>query len=304
MDLLAEIRNLFAETKRNQAIAITSIDNNVPAWVLRYDDWYGVGIPMNSDIKILERFSNVKMWSNPMMIGQKETTLLLLTSTIESLRYEFASVCAQFVDPGKEGLERRKLINNPTEWWNRWKTLLGNAVQEKTTYSILGELFTYEKLLKEGHAATWSALKQATHDLETQESSYEVKSTVSRYGASVIMNSQFQLQSTGKDLNLVFCRFEQSDMGNSIADMVDRLAALGVERELLNYGLEKMGLEDGSSARNEKYKLLEMRKYRVDDTFPSISASSFVNNKIPEAVIQIVYTIDLIGLEYENWLLT
>lgn len=296
-----DIRNSFAESKRNHAMPIRSLESNFLGWVLRYEDWYGVAIPLNKDLIISERFSNVKLWSHVMSIGGIETPLLLLTSTIESLRYEFASVCTQFVDPGKDGLERYKIINNPSEWWSRWKELLGNSVQEKTTYSVLGEMLAYEMLIIEGKKPNWSALKGSTHDIEMEEASYEIKSTINRYDAIVTINSQFQLQYTGKELNLIFCRFEQSEIGISTLDMVERLVSKGVERELLNKGLNKMGLEQGCSARLEKYKLLEIRKYSVDNSFPTINANSFLDHKLPKGVIQITYKVDLIGLKYENW---
>jgi hypothetical protein len=292
MNIVMEIRNSFAEAKRNTAIPVCSLDSRFPAWV---------AIPLDQDLVISERFSNVKLWSKDILIGNDERTLLLLTSSIESSRNEFASVCAQFIDPGTGGTERMKLINNPAGWWNKWKTLLGNSVEEKATYSILGEILAYEKLISDGKNPVWSALKRSTHDLEMEDCSFEVKSTINRYETTVTINSQFQIQDTGKETSLIFCRFEPSETGISISDMVDRLVSRGIERELLNNGLEHMSLEEGCSARLEKYRLLEMRKYSINDSFPSINATSFKGDKIPEAVIQIIYKVDLISLEYENW---
>jgi len=52
------------------------------------------------------------------------------------------------------------------------------------------------------------------------DSTYEVKSTISRYGATVTINSQYQLQATGKKLSLVFCGFEKPLVGTSISDIM------------------------------------------------------------------------------------
>lgn len=301
MDLLTEIRTTFAKTKKNSAIPLLSLDKENPAWVLRLDDWYGVGIPMKNSLEISERFSNVRLWTKTILIDNTELQLLLLTSSIESLRYEFASVCAQFVDPGQNGAERIKILENPSKWWERWRSLLGNSIHDKAVYSVLGEMMVYEKLLRAGHDPSWTAINKATHDIELEDCSFEIKSTISRYDTTVTINSQFQLQKTGKNLYLVFCRFEESKIGICIADIVERLVSLGVSRKSLDKELEKIGLEVGCSARMEKYKLLEMRKYIVDDSFPSITAKSFKNNKIPESIIQVTYKIDLQNINYHNW---
>ena len=47
--------------------------------------------------------------------------------------------------------------------------------------------------------------------------------------------------------------------------------------------------------------MLEKRKYEVDDKFPKITKASFKDDRIPESVIQITYTIDLDGLDYTVW---
>jgi hypothetical protein len=301
MNLLYDIRKLFAEVNKNNAISISAVDSDYPAWVVKYDDWYGVGIPMQQFAPISEKFSNVKMISKVLKFDNKETSLLLLTSTIESLRYEFATVCAQFIDPGPNGKERNSLLNDPVSWFEKWKSLMGNSVRNKTAYAILGEMLVYKHLLRQGIPVKWSGLNQATHDIESNECNYEVKSTVQRYGLEVTINSQFQMQDSNTDLYLIFCRLESSMSGLSIDDTIMDLKGFGVNVEEINNYLEKHDLEEGSSARMEKYTLLEMRKYKVGEHFPTITSKSFVNTKIPESITQITYTVDLSGIEYENW---
>ena len=146
----------------------------------------------------------------------------------------------------------------------------------------------------------WTAVNAGSHDIESYESSYEVKSTVKRYGATITIAGQHQLQSL-KRLQLYFCRLEQSKNGISINDMKDRLVADGYDKDKLEQQLYQLGYEKGTSIREEKYKVLEKIKYEVDDTFPKITKASFKDNHIPESVIQITYTIDLDGLDYTVW---
>ena len=127
-----------------------------------------------------------------------------------------------------------------------------------------------------------------------------MKSTVKRYGATVTIVGQHQLQSM-KRLQLYFCRLEQSKSGISINDMKDKLVADGYDKDKIEQQLYQLGYEKGASIREEKYKVLEKRKYEVDDKFPKITKASFKDERIPESVIQITYTIDLDGLEYTVW---
>lgn len=303
MDLSSEIVQYFAESKKNNAIQLTKLDEMFPAWVVRFDDWYGVGIPFIEDMLISEKFFNVRLISRKLIIGNKEQTLLLLTSTVEALRIEFASICAQFVYPGVNGIERLSIVEDPVSWWKRWRELLGNSVVDKPVYSILGEMLALEQISGIEDFPKWSALTQSTHDIEADNCSYEVKSTINRYDAKVTINSQYQLSiPRDKRLKLIFCRFEMSPIGISISDMVQRLVVKGYEREQLEKGLEKYNLEKGCSARLEKYKLLEMRMYNVDAAFPIITSESFKDSKIPEGISQLTYTVELTGLGYENFI--
>ncbi|GIP42367.1 hypothetical protein J45TS6_08260 [Paenibacillus sp. J45TS6] len=304
MEILSEIKRKFAEIGYGKALELESMPSEYSAWVIKYDDWYGVGIPhTDEDLCIVEKFSNVKLWSRVLNVGNKEVPMLLLTSTVEELRREFASVCAQFADPGEKGEERKRILNDPLSWWSNWRSLLGNSIQDKEVYSILGEMIVYEKLLFLGQNPKWSALQNATHDLELTGSSYEVKSTISRYSSEVTINSQYQLMNNNAhNLNLVFCRFEPSESGISIDDMYYRLVSKGVGSDELNSALIKLGLEHGSSIRQRKYKLLDMRKYIVDESFPAITSRSFINSKIPDSIVHISYTVDLNGLHFESWM--
>lgn len=299
MDILQEIRNYFASLKTGHALKIKSLPDEYPAWIIKQNKWYGVGIPYPKDKKVSEKFSSVKLWSDTLIIGQTELNLLILSSSLEQLRYEFASICAHFADPGKLGEYRRELINNPTEWWTKWKLLLGNAVSDKKTYSIIGEMLTLEKLIDSGEKPVWSATKRATHDIELESSCFEVKSTLSRQEMIVTISSQFQLQQSNYNTWLVFCRFEPTNLGVSVDDLVDRLAAKGMSRIELNEALENMGLEEGSSARSEKYKLLEMKKFLIDENFPIIDPNLYSGNT---RIKKITYQIDLQGLDCTDWM--
>ena len=106
----------------------------------------------------------------------------------------------------------------------------------------------------------------------------------------------------GKMLYLSYVRFEKSELGHSINDMVRRLLAYGVELDQLEEKLAGQGLERGRTAREQKYKVIEWKRYSVDESFPSITESAFKENSLPKSVVRFNYTIDLSGIEGESLL--
>ena len=303
MDLIERIKRNFNKGYFNKAMSVDGLPEEFPAWTLKQSGWVGVAIPLDSDISFSETFSSVRIRTEPgAIINNVKYNLLLLTCSEMEYRNEFATICSQFVDPGADGSKRKQLIQSPETWWNHWKCLLGNVSTTQEAYPVLGELIVAEYLLKQGINIRWSGIEHATHDIEADNSSYEIKSTIARYGYEVTISSLYQLRRAGETLDLIFCRFERSVLGRSLDELVDSVVSLGFSKNDVEQALKKENLEPGRPARKIKYKLLEMKKYSVDDTFPTVTESSFKNNRIPDGVIKFTYTIDLSGLPSENLL--
>lgn len=299
MNLLDEIREYFASGQIG-ARKLKSLSEKYTAMIVRNSEGYGIAIEFEDKRDISEKFANCRFFSAYLLIGNKEKKYLVLSCMLDSLRYEFATVCAQFADPGISGSEREKILSEPLEWWKNWRELLGNAITTKKTYDVIAEMTVLNKIYENDKTAEWTAINSGSHDIETGDCNYEVKSTIKRYGATVTVSGQHQLFSS-KKLQLFFCRMEKSMNGNSINDMKKKLTNNGYNKDKIELQLYKLGYEYGSSAREEKYRILEKRIYEVDDLFPKITETSFKNNHIPESIIQITYTIDLDGLDYTVW---
>ncbi len=299
MGTLEEIRECFASTQ-NGARDLKTVPNEYPAMVIRNNEGYGVAIEYNNEKDISEKFANSRLFTQVIREGDNEKKYLVLSCMRDSLRYEFATVCAQFVEPGLDGIDRKNLLEDPLNWWKQWRELMGNAISDRNAYSVIAEMMVLDHLYQNDNSVEWAAVMSGSHDIEGDNGSYEVKSTIKRYGASITISSQHQLQSL-KRLYLYFCRLERSKEGISINDMKDNLIAGGYDKEKIEQQLYHLGYEKGASVREEKYKILEKRKYEVDDKFPRIVDSSFKGDRIPDFVTQITYTIDLDGLEYVVW---
>lgn len=297
--ILEDIRDLFASTNRGARL-IKTLPKEYPAWVIKMDDGYGVCVAYEKDDIISEKFANAYIRVRKIIISGKEYNMLTLTCVHEFFRNEFATLCAQFVNPGKDGVYRNELINKPVNWWNRWKCLMGNSISNIQVYNIIAEMLVLEKLKYDGLDVIWRGIMGNSHDIESSNASFEVKSTLEKYKAQITVSSQYQLASEN-NLYLYFLRMEKSNMGYSINDMVNRLSKLGFEQEFLENQLMLFGLEKGRSIRDEKYKIIEARKYEVNDNFPKITNESFKNNKFPKSIVKINYTIDLDGINYQNW---
>lgn len=299
MNILDEIREYFASIKRGVR-EIKNVPKQFPAVVIRMNDEYGVAMLFDKEEDIYEKFANAKLYSKEICIDGIVRKYLILSCFIENVRNEFATLCVQFIGPGENGEDRRKLLDNPIEWWKHWKELLGNSIYDRKPYSIIAEMLVLEHLYKMNKNVEWAAANSGSHDIEGDNESFEVKSTIKRYRSIITIAGQHQLFSK-KKLYLYFCRLEESNTGLSVNDIKIKLTNLGYDDAKLEMQLVKQGYELGSSIRESKYKVLEKRKYFVDNNFPKITKDSFKDGIFPKSVVQITYSLDLDGIDYTVW---
>lgn len=300
MMILEEIRDGFASMKGYGALKMISLADEYAAFIIRIPDGYGVAIPVEKEMEVAENFNSCKFRTGLLSIEGNPANYLMLISAFEEYRYEFAALCAELVSPGENGKERKMLLEYPLDWWKRWKELVGNDIKDKSVYSIIAELFVLEYKLKNDSTAEWAATRMGSHDIECESESCEVKSTCKRYGAEITIAGQHQLVHK-KPLYLYFLRMEESLEGVSVNDMKTRLIQSGYDSGRLEIELQQQGLEHGASIRDVKYKVLEKRKYVVDEKFPCITKESFKDNHLPAGITQIIYTVDLDAISYTTW---
>lgn len=302
MDIVERIKDNFNRGYFCKSMSIPELETTFPAWTIKQEGWIGVAVPLKSYSPFSEQFSHVRIRSEKdVFIDGVKYDILMLTSTEMETRNAFASVCADFVAPGKAGELRSSLISDPTTWWRKWKSLIGNISSEKAAYDTLGELLTVERILENGRNPVWSGAEYATHDIETAGYSVEVKTTCQRYGYEVTISSVYQMIPTEDDpLYLSFIRVEPSLLGRSIDDVAEHLIQLGYDSISLENALNRKQLEKGRPARSAKYKVIEWKKYPVDESFPAITETSFKGDRLPQNIVKFTYTVDLSGITGEN----
>lgn len=302
MHIVERIKDNFNKGYFGKSMTIPELPDEFPAWTFKQNNYIGVAVPVGKIAPFSEVFSKVKICTaSHVEIDNQDYNVLMLISYAMDSRNEFALMCEQFVDPGENGQNRKELVSDPEKWWKRWRDMLGNISSTKSAYDILAELLVVEKLIAEGKEPIWTGGYHATHDIELPDSSIEVKSTTNRYGYEVTISSVYQLVPTrNKKLKLAFLRMEKSRLGRSINDVVLSLKSTGYDGTALEDVLTSAGLEVGRVARNEKYKILEWKMYSVDSTFPTVTESSFKNDRLPQNIVRFTYTVDLSGISGQN----
>lgn len=271
-------------------------------WTTKNRSEYGVAMPIESDEEISEYFSGAHMYTDRMILDDKEErNILFLTSDREDIMEPFAALCAEMITPGMDGELRNELKHNPLAWWSQWKELLGNKSVDLRAYDVLGELCVLKYLAKQGEQAEWNGPNGSTYDIDCNGYFVEVKSTTARNKKQITLSNLFQLDPpNGHPLFLFLCQFESAQEGISINSLVKDLEQLGYSSAGLNEKLSKLGLEKGKTARKRNYVIHNVTKYPIDDKFPAIRQTSFKGDDLPSGVMNITYTITLDGVEGQN----
>lgn len=270
-----------------------------PAWTVKYYDCYGVVMSYDGSEEINEAFTSVKIQSKEVLFEDGIVRkALVLTCDNHETEAAFAELCFSLINPGKNGEHREKVLKSPLEWWKNWKEMLGNRNIDERIYDVLGELCVLKQLLETSEDIVWNGPNRSSYDIETTTKYVEVKSTTVRDKKEVQISSQFQLDPEEKPLWLILCQFEPMILsGVSIDSIVEELRLMGYNINEVNRKLHKRGFEIGMSSRRRPFKLHNMLRYIVDDSFPKITPASFVGGDLPTGITKITYTVDLSGLQ-------
>lgn len=272
---------------------LSGFEDSFRTYTVKREGYFGVAIKNTENIDIYESFQNAELKSVYIDIKGNYEPYLLLSSTHANEKIKFSYICEDFVRLGNDNEYRKKITKNPASWWIEWGTLMGDTKSNKTPYSVLAELWTYNKELQKGNKTiTWEGSKAKNHDFESENYNIEVKSTVSMFSEEVTISNQFQMLHEN-DLYLYFLIMQDNIDGISIDDVLKDLVSNGVDSDVLEKHLALLGMPKGNSSRIKRYKIIEARKYKVDGDFPMINSNSFIKGEIPKGIKKISYTVDL-----------
>lgn len=297
MDLRQEILDGWKLGSDKYARAVKSLgEGRHRAWTIAQGNNFGVAIPCDFPGKVNEVFSSACFETGSMKVEGESFNVLILVINQKSLSGPFATLCSELLDPGADGSAREAIVSSPVSWWRKWSELLGNSDLVPRAYDVLGELCAMRLLAESGELPSWHGPDCATYDIECGKSFYEIKSTLTRDRREVVIHSGFQLDPPFGELKLAFCQFERANSGLSVDSVLRDLVRLGYDESTLENKLAQLGFPAGRSCRKDNFVLHAVSIYAVDESFPRIVASSFLEGKFPQGVSKISYTVSLDGL--------
>lgn len=226
-------------------------EHGYPARTIKVDGSYGVTILYNGPEIIKEIFANAKLYSTSIpMQGQPPVSAIILKTRASDIAVPFATLCEALIDSGPRGERRREIEASPVAWWKEWKGLLGNRNIDERIYGMPGKLCVLRRLFQGGEELEWNGPTDVPYDIKLTNRFVDVKSSAVRDKREVTISSQFQLDPSGKALDLVLCQFEPTvQAGESIDSVVDWFVAIGYNISALNEKLAFKGFEIEMSSR-------------------------------------------------------
>lgn len=296
-NLANKIEHMFSSLPSGNALYL--IDEAQPelGYVYKYDSYFGVAVKNDLKTEVYEEFNAVRFRSDSLVEVNKDEMpehYLMLECNNFDFIHEFSLIGAEFSETNRE-----KLLHNPLNWWDSWSEMLGDIKSSALASDVFAELLAYAYFVREGNNVTWKPSDYLSQDLEMDDFNLEVKSTMMKYQSRITVSSQFQVDNLdNKDVKLLFVRLEKSESGHSINDIVKSLPddhAKFVSNELALIGYNLI-----SKKSNQKFRVLEIRLYNIDNLFPKITLDSFVDRHLPVGITGITYEVDLDGLSYER----
>jgi hypothetical protein len=233
-------------------------------------------------------------------MGDGEEDFLQLACRNETLEVVFAQLCSELIDAinnsNSPGSESRAM-------YDRWRALFagrpGTSMSKSALVGLFGELQTLHELLQatsNREVSMWKGPEHSTHDFVRKTNHIEVKTTTSRNELVVEIHGFDQLDvSEGEVLHLIVHRVSLSDNGFTIDDQIERLVTLGADRIAIFEKLSQIGYDwaDTKDYGGFRFRIEETRGFKVDDHFPRVVRSTFVNGVSPRGIVRLTYSLDL-----------
>jgi hypothetical protein len=166
---------------------------------------------------------------------------------------------------------------------------------------LFGELSILEMLLRQNPDAArcWTGPIPQRYDFSALGVCAEVKASLRHGAAAVHISSlaQLTLPADGRPLYLFYFTLERTGAGGrSIQEMIESARALASDPDSIEASMKALDLEDWRqlpALASESFGVIEVCAYRVEDGFPRLTRSSFVDGDTPAGVSKIQYEIDL-----------
>lgn len=301
------LTSLIKEKKSAHFLPLVEFENLNAYFAIDEEGARKVFFPFNTTEKFKadkkSQSIQIKMSTNDFH-GKKETFIEVACKNADKSQFiynKFNTLLAMvFVKIKFENKDNYKaLVETIQEWRDFFRIDKKKLLSAEEIRGLIGELLflkdvvTYDK----DSFNSWHGPEAERHDFRKNNISIEVKTTSSKNKVCKISSvEQLEVPQDAK-LYCQYYQLEQDDQGYSIPRLIKDLQDLGIakidiERKLndLNYDFEHDNHYDDGSRR---YRVLLNEFYEVNEQFPKITKNSFINNKVPKNVLEIVYKINL-----------
>jgi len=276
----AALANLAAQQPSLAALALSAVggDHDVHEVALAKDSAGRIHLLIRQD---LDQARFTPAFGDSLSVGWiddpsgEAAGFLDVTCVDERLLDTFTSLAGEMLDRVDQSsssalTEFRRVVED-------WRKVLNRAVRQVSRNQIVGlfgELIVLERLARVDPLramAAWRGREGYHHDFALTNA-VEVKTYVTAHAPRVEIHGAYQLDPPqNATLHLVTLRVEFNESGRTVADVVESIVSLGVDRETL-LGRSH---EDAPLVLDETYRLAiaDERLYEVGPDFPGIRAS-------------------------------
>lgn len=102
--LIDEILDNWTGMPKKNLMIISSLSNaGYKSWTIKFDEEYGVAIPVDNGKEISEYFAGAHYFTKDILLNNYEQEhVLMLVTQKEDIRDQFAALCAELLNPGKK----------------------------------------------------------------------------------------------------------------------------------------------------------------------------------------------------------
>lgn len=259
-------------------------------------------VPVRSVEDIAEDLHGRAIQIRRRLIGSTESDAIPYLDLICSQRV-LAPKFATFIDDLLGQLEGHPTRPHDvvTAVLGRWRDLMhrgsNTGMSEDRLVGLFGELHVLAKMAEaDPHAALecWTGWAGDRWDFRSSTMAAEVKATSRHEDRGFWVHGAEQLDTReGVELVVHLRRYRRDEEGSSITDVLAELASRGVDHTTVRTRLAQVGWQPSDPTIASRYSVAEQWTWRVDDSFPSVVADSFVGGAVPERVSSIRYWVDL-----------
>lgn len=244
------------------------------------------------------RGAAVHLCLRPQDSGEAHVWYADLVGLKPSLYHVFSPFCADVIARIDEG--KHDPIKVMRAALQSWRSLFASGERRLTTRELAGlygELEILVRLLQRDKRAVrlWHGPLHGLHDFSDDHTAIEVKATLSDEDRKVHIHHLDQLEAPADgSLSLAFFRLDIGTVeGTTVPELVARALELGHEAGLVTR-LEAAGYHQAHAEHyaQSKFLVLDEAWFGVDNDFPRLTSSSFVDG-LPEWASDFEYQLDL-----------